>query len=224
MFSAAVAAFAEILTAPFRAALWKTFGLTIALLALVWIGLDRLIAHYAAGATGWLGAVISVIAGLGLFLALAFLVGPVSSLVAGFFLDDLSERVEANPGPVGRPLPAGAALWIGAKFAVLSLAVNAVALLVFLIPGVNIAVFYIANAYLFGREYFEFAALRYRAPGEVDALRRRHVVYLFFCGLPIALLVSIPVVNLLTPLFAVAYMTRIHRQIAGIPGVVQAGS
>jgi CysZ protein len=214
MISAAIAAFTRIFTPPFRTVLWKTLGLTLALLALAWLALDRLIVAYAVGATGWLATLLSVLTGFGLFVVLAFLVAPVSALVAGFFLDELAERVEADLGPVGRALPAGAAIWIGAKFALVSVAVNLVALLVFLIPGVNVAVFFVANAYLFGREYFELAALRFRLPAEAMELRRRHAVYLFFCGLPIALMVATPVLNLLTPMFAIAYMTRIHRSLA----------
>ena len=131
MFAAAIAAFTQIFTPPFRAVLWKTLGLTVALLTLAWIALDRLIVAYAAGATGWLATLLSILTGLGLFFLLAYLVAPVSALVAGFFLDELAERVEADPGPVGRALPAGSAIWIGAKFALVSVAVNLVALLVF---------------------------------------------------------------------------------------------
>jgi CysZ protein len=214
MLSAAIEAFEQIFTPPFRAALWKTIGLTLALLVLSWLALEKLVVSYAAGAPGWLATIISIATGLGLVFVLAYLMAPVSSLVAGFFIDELAERVEANPGPVGKALPAGAAIWIGAKFAAVSLLVNAIALVVFLIPGVNIAVFFLANAYLFGREYFELAALRYRTPKDVAALRRRHALYLFMCGLPIALMVSIPIVNLLTPMFAIAYMARIHQRLA----------
>ncbi len=225
MISAAIEAFGQIFTPPFRVVLWKSLGLTLAILALAWAALDHLIVSYAAGALGWLATTISISTGIGLFFILAYLVAPASSLVAGFFLDELAERVEANPGPVGRPLAAGSAIVIGAKFAVVSLVVNMGALMVFLIPGVNIAVFFFANAYLFGREYFELAAMRYRPIAEVKALRQRHAFYLFVCGLPIALVVAVPVLNLLTPMFAIAYMARIHRQLAPIDsGVVQMAS
>ncbi len=224
MIAAALAALQQIFTPPFRTVLWKTLGLTVALLALAWGALDRLALHYAVGATGWFATALSIATGLGLFVMMAFLVAPASALVAGFFLDELAERVEADPGPVGRPLPAGAALLIGARFAALSLLVNGLALLVFLIPGVNAAVFFAANAYLSGREYFELASLRYRGTAETDILRRRHRLYLFVCGLPIALMLSIPLVNLLTPMFAIAYMTRVHRQIAGVAPSVQTDS
>ena len=214
MISDAIAALNQIFSPPFRSALWKTLGLTLALLALAWMVLDKLIVAYAIGATGWIASTLSFATGIGLFFMMAYLIAPASSLVAGLFLDELSERVEAGIGPVGRALPAGAAIWIGIRFAALSILVNAIALLVFLLPGLNITVFVLANAYLFSREYFEFAALRFRPSNQVETLRRRHGPYLFVCGLPIALMVMTPVLNLLTPMFAVAYMTRVHSRIS----------
>lgn len=220
MFQDAVDSFSEILTPPFRMVLWKSLALTLVLLLLTWVGLERLILHFADVQNGWLATAIGIAAGLGLFAGCIFLVGPTTSLVAGFFIDELAARVEAGLGPatqVGRPLPAGTGLWVAIQFAVLSLAVNAVALLLLLVPGVNVVAFFAANAFLFGREYFALAALRYRSLEEVRGLRRRHATYLFLCGLPIALLLAIPVLNLLTPLFATAFMVRVHRRITPAP-------
>ncbi len=219
MISDALDALRQIFTPPFRSLLWKILGLTLAVLLLAWTALDKLILAYAVATNGWIAALIAFATGVGLLFFLAYLVAPASALVAGFFLDEIAERVEGDPGPAGRPLPAGSAIWIGAKFAGLSLVVNALALLVFLLPGVNITVFVVANAYLFGREYFELAALRYRSAAEVEALRRRHAPYLFVCGIPIALMVMTPVVNLLTPMFAIAFMARVHRRLAPVGGV-----
>ena len=87
-------------------------------------------------------------------------------------------------------------------------------LIVFLLPGFNALVFFVANAYLFGREYFELAALRFRPLEEVRELRRRHAATLFLAGLFVAAFVAVPIVNLLTPLFGVAFMVRLHRQLA----------
>jgi CysZ protein len=44
-------------------------------------------------------------------------------------------------------------------------------------------------------------------------LRRRHALWLFVAGLFIAVFVATPGLNVLTPLFAVAFMTRIHRML-----------
>jgi CysZ protein len=82
------------------------------------------------------------------------------------------------------------------------------------VPGINAIIFLIANGYLLGREYFELAALRFRPKSEVKALRRRHGGRVFLAGLVIAGLVAIPIINLLTPLFATALMVHLHKSIS----------
>lgn len=213
----------EIFTPPFRAVLFKCLAMTLVLLALVWVGLDRVILAQVQIANWWLATALALLTGLGLFVGLAFLVAPTSSLVAGFFLDELAERVEADIGPadqVGHALPTGTAVWLATKFAFVSVAVNIVALLLLLVPGVNVIAFFTANAYLLGREYFELAALRYRPLEEVRQLRRENAVYLFLCGVPIAALVAVPILNLVTPLFATAFMVRVHRRITPAPATL----
>ncbi|MDB5593137.1 MAG: conserved rane protein of unknown function [Hyphomicrobiales bacterium] len=215
MLDAALAAMSEILTPPFRRVLYKILGLTLVLLALVWVGLDKVVISYVAVPYPWLATMLSILTGLGLFLGLAFLVAPVSMLVAGFFLDELAERVEFDTtGATGQALPGGQAIWLASKFALVSVLVNLLALLVLLLPGVNIVAFFVANAYLFGREYFELAALRYRPIEEVREMRRRHRLYIFLCGFFVAAVVAVPIVNLLTPLFGTAFMVRIHQRLS----------
>lgn len=220
MIEAAADAARQVFSPPFRATLLKTVALTLALLTLVWLGLEKLITGYIAVNNPTLATALSVLTGLGLVVGLAFLVAPVSSLIAGFFLDDMAEIVEREidpQGPRGTALPAGQAVLLASKFAGVSALVNFVALLLLLLPGVNIVAFFAANAYLTGREYFELAALRYRPIEEVRELRRKHAVKLFFCGLPIAAVLAVPVLNLTTPLFGAAFMVRMHRRIAPPP-------
>ena len=220
MFESARAALPEILSPPFRRVLWKILALTLGILALVWIGLDKVIIAQIAVPYPWLASLLSFLTGVGLFLGLAFFVAPISSLVAGFFLDDLAERVEKDTtGTPGRALPAGQAVWLASKFAAVSVLMNFLALLVFLLPGVNLAVFFVANAYLLGREYFELAALRYRPLAEVRDMRRRHKLYIFACGFLIAGFVVVPILNLLTPLFGTAFMVRIHQKLSRDDGL-----
>jgi CysZ protein len=217
MFDDALAALRQILTPRFRAVLIKTLGLTLLVLALVWLGLDRLVVHFIAVPYPWLATVLSIATGIGLFVGLAFLLAPTSSLVAGLFLDELAEIVEREiypPDRIGRPLPAGYAVWLAVRFALLSALVNFIALLLLLVPGVNAIAFFVANAYLLSREFFELAALRYRPLEEVRALRRRYPLRIFIAGLVIAGFLAVPILNLLTPLFGTAFMVRLHKRIA----------
>lgn len=218
MISDSLAALAQIFTPPFRGVLWKSLGLTLLLLVFAWVGLDKFITAYIAVPYPWLATILSILTGLGLVVGLAFLVAPVSTLVAGFFLDELAERVEREISPtrIGKALPAGQAVRLAAGFALVSIGVNIVALVLLLVPGVNVVAFICANAYLGGREYFELAALRYAPLEEVRAMRREHALYLFVCGLPIAAFLAVPLLNLLTPLFATALMVRVHARLAGL--------
>jgi CysZ protein len=218
MIEDAVDAFAQIFTPPFRATLLKSLGLTIALLAVIWFGLDRLAGAFIRVEASWLATVVSLIVGLGLVVGLAFLIAPVTSLVASFFLDDISAIVERTiepNGSPGRPIPAGAAAVFALRFAGLSILVNLIALALLFAPGVNIIAFLAANGYLLGREYFELAAMRFREPAEARQMRRHFELRIFLAGLIIAGFVAIPLLNLCTPLFATAFMTRMHKRLAG---------
>ena len=216
MFEAARAAASQIFTPPFRTVLWKTLGLTLALLGLVWIALHKLIVAGVALPYPWAATALSFIGGVGLFIGLAFLVAPVSFVVAGFFFDELAAEVEHELAPgeaPGRALSFGDAAWLSIKFSAVSLGVNLAALLLLLVPGVNAATFFGANAYLFGRGYFELAASRYLPPGEVRRLRKKNALRLFAAGLVMAAILAVPAFNLLTPLFGTAFMVRIARNI-----------
>ncbi len=217
MINDALASISEIFTPPFRTVLYKSLALTVAMLAALWLALERAAVVVTAGSTGWLKALIEITAGFGLFIGLFFLIAPVSMLVAGFFLDELAGHVEADiypAGPRGSPAPLVDSLWLAIKFSAVALVVNFCAFCVWLLPGVNALVFVLANAYLFSREYFELAASRYRPLAEVRALRRRHRLTLFLAGLIIAFFVATPLLNLLTPLFGVALMARLHKRLA----------
>jgi len=217
MFEAAVAALRQILTPPFRSVLFKSLGLTLLLLALVWAGLDKLALSMVVVDHPLLHSALAFATGIGIVVALAFLIGPVSILVAGFFIDDLAEIVESEiypGGRTGKPAPHLEALRSALRFSLVSLGVNFVALLLLLVPGVNVMAFFLANAYLFGREYFALAATRFRKASEVEDLRQHNSLKIFVAGLFIAGFVATPGLNLLTPLFATAFMVRVHKKLS----------
>jgi CysZ protein len=57
--------------------------------------------------------------------------------------------------------------------------------------------------------------MRFRSPGEAKALRRAERGTVFLAGILIAIFVSIPILNLATPLFAMALMVHIHKRLSG---------
>jgi CysZ protein len=211
-----------------RSVFWKVLGLTIlALVALwfavrevfIWLALpwiDTLMPGTPVWA-GWLTFVLGIFASLGLALALALLLAPVTALIAGFFLDDVADVIEKRDypnEPPGRPLPLGEAVAGSLKFLGVVILGNLLALVLLLVPGVNLVAFFLVNGYLLGREFFEFAAMRYRAPAEARLFREKHRSTVFLAGLLLSGFLAVPFVNLLTPLFAAGLMVHLHKRLS----------
>ena len=218
MIDDALAAFAQIFTPPFRATLLKSLTVTIVLLVLAWFAVDRLVAPLAHVETPWLAIALSWAIGLGLVGGLAFLVAPIVSLVAGFFLDDMAAIVEREIDPTsapGRSARLSVSVAFALRFAGLSVLVNLIALALLFAPVVNVVAFLGANGYLLGREYFEFAAMRFHSAAEARAMRRHYALRVFLAGLIIAGFVAVPVLNLCTSLFATTLMVRLHKRWTG---------
>ena len=225
IFEAARRGAANLLSPTSRSALFKSLGLTILILIGLWFGLSGTFEHYAMpwleqlvpglpDWAGWLGFVAGIVAGFGLALALGILIAPITAIVAGLFLDDIAEVIEREDYPAdppGRAMPLGAAITQSAQFMLVVIAGNIFALFLMLIPGINIAAFFLVNGYLLGREYFEFAAMRFHSPQEARRLRSRNSGSVFLAGLIIAAFLSVPILNLLTPMFAASMMVHLFK-------------
>lgn len=233
MLEAAFKAAADILTPPLRAVLVKSVLLALAVIVVIGIALQRLLSHFAESGASWaeqtsgfaphsawaaLAWMLSIVATLGILTGAVFLMPAVTNLVGSFFVDDVADAIERRDFPAdppGRALPLSTALIEGSKFALLSLVVYIVALPFVLFAGFGVLILFLANAYLLGRNFFELAAMRFYPPWEAKLLRRRHAAYVFLGGMLIALFVSVPVLNLATPVFGMALMVRLHKRAVG---------
>ncbi|MGD1888311.1 MAG: sulfate transporter family protein [Cohaesibacteraceae bacterium] len=207
----------DVFSPPFRGVLFKSLGITILALVAAWFGLEMLIDHLVQLETWWLDGLIQIVSGLTLLVAAVFLVVPITALVATLFLDDIAEVVEKTHypnDPSGEPLPVLAAIRSAIGFTLVVIGVNLVALMLLLVPGINAIIFLVANGYLLGREYFELAAFRFRPRAEANALRRVHGGRVFLAGLVITGLLAVPILNLLTPLFATSLMVHLHKDLS----------
>ncbi len=232
MIRSAVKALTQMLSPPMRAILWKAIGLALVLIVALAVALQRLLSWFATSGEVWLEGrlgpnfhttlevlswIVSIAAGLGVFLGAIFLMPAITSLVASVFVDDVAEHVErehyANDPP-GVALPVGVAMTEGVKTALLTLVVYVVALPFVLLLGAGFIVFFVATAWLLGREYFELAAMRFRPIAEAKAMRKYHAGTVFAAGCIIAAFVSIPMVNLATPVFAMAFMVHMHKRLS----------
>jgi CysZ protein len=233
MLDDAIKALTQMLSPSLRAVLWKSIGLALGLVAIVAFALDRLIvwlvgtlgasietgfgpsAHLPVNVIAW---VLSVAAGLGIIVGGVLLMPAVTAFVAGFFADQIAAEVERTnypDDPPGAALPLRRALLEAGKTALLAVLVYICAVPFFLLAGTGALVFFLVAAWLLGREYFELAAMRFRPPDEAKALRKRNAAAVYVGGLLIAAFVSIPVVNLATPLFATALMVHAHKRLGG---------
>jgi len=231
MLDDAAKALRQMVSPPLRAVLWKSAGLALALIIAAAAALDGLInwllgagsaavessfgahAHLPATAIAWL---LSIAAGLGIIFGSVLLMPAVTAFVASFFADQIAEQVERVHYAGDRPgvaLPLWLAVLEGGKTALIAVAVYVCVVPLLLFAGLGAVIFFLAIAWLLGREYFELAAMRFRPPAEAKALRKRNAATVYGAGLLIAGFVSIPIVNLATPLFAMALMVHVHKRL-----------
>jgi CysZ protein len=233
MIDGAMRALSQMFTPALRHVLLKAVGLALILIVIIGILMQRLLAAWAETGANWaeqatgmaphavwsaLAWVLSIMASLGIITGALFLMPVVTAFVGSFFVDEVADAVEREYYPAetpGRALPFFRALIEGVSFAALALVVYLCALPFIFFAGIGIIILFLANSYLLGREYFELAAMRFRPPHEAKALRKANAVYVFLAGMFVALFVSIPVVNLATPIFAMAFMVHIHKKLSG---------
>jgi len=169
--------------------------------------------------THWLELIANAAIALGAPVLAWLLFPTVVSVVVTLWFERAARAVEARHYP---ELPAPrkqsfAELIVPPlRLAVLGILLNLIALTIFWLVPVYVFVFYGLNGYLVGREYFELVALRRLPWREVRQLRRRHRLSVLIAGVAIAGMLSIPLVNWLTPVIAVAFMVhifeRLHRK------------
>src|SRR5471030_845946 len=233
MLNAALKTLSQIFSPPMRSILWKSVGLALVLIVALSIALQRLLSWLSImgelWAEGVVGAdystalnvfawIVSIAAGLGVVLGAIFLMPAITSLVASVFVDDVARHVEREHYPAERPgtaLPFGLAITEGVKTALLTILVYLIALPFVFIAGAGFIAFFLATAWLLGREYFELAAMRFRTPEDAKLMRKQNATTVFIAGLFIAGFVSIPIVNLATPLFGMAFMVHMHKRLSG---------
>ena len=196
-----------------RRVLWLSLAGAVAVLALLAVVAGWLISQIELLPWGWAEWVVDIATGIGIVVLVWLTFPGVAGLVMGLLLEDVAAAVEERHYPgLGPPRrqPVGEAIRIAAKFAVVTVTLNLLALpIYFLLPGVNLFVFYALNGYLLGREYFELVALRRLDGDRARVLRRANQGTIFLAGALIAFLLTVPLVNLVMPLVATAFMAHL---------------
>jgi uncharacterized protein involved in cysteine biosynthesis len=201
-------------------------------LRVVWLSLVAALVGFAGLAVGaaavlhllhltglpWLVPVIDVLGGVAV-LGLAWLLFPaVVPAISSLFVDDVAAAVERRyyPGlPQPHPQPLIEAAAYAARFLLVSVLLNLLALPLYLVPGLNLVVYLLLNGYLLGRQYFEQVACRHLEPLPLTRERRRRRLGLMVAGMVISALAAIPVINLVAPVVATAFMVHIIQRSNG---------
>ncbi len=233
MFSALAKAFGQLSDPAFRRVLVRSvlaaLVVFIAVWIVAWLGLswagDALSGWVAAQEPGgfWVKVVEWVFGAAGVVAVLVasfFLFPGVMLVVLSLMLDDIAQAVERRHYPElppAREQPIGEAVVAALAFAAVMLLLNLLALpfylLLLFVPPLNLFVFYLLNGYLLGREYFELVAARRFDAAGVRRLRRKYRGRVMLAGVVIAFLLTVPIVNLVTPIVATGFMLHVFERL-----------
>ena len=190
------------------------FEVRLVLYLLLYLGIGWALGQLQLFGIAWADRLSEVLGGVTVFvLSLVMFPGAVT-VILSFLLDQVAEAVEARHYPALPPprrQGVGELTWGAVRFALVTVLANLVALPVYLLllfVGIGVGFYYVVNGYLLAREYFELVAWRRLDPAAADALRRAHAGRLWLCGLVIALLSTLPLINLLAPLIGTAAMVH----------------
>lgn len=208
IFAALMRALPQILLPGIRAVLWRSLGVTLALFAVlgvgVWFGLRLLFTQ-----TGWLDA--DGFAGAALAVLIALVVGwllfrTVAIAIVGLYTDRIVAVVEQASYPARHAqavaVPFAAGMRVALRSGLRAIGWNIAALplyLLLLATGIGGPILFLAlNAYLLGRDLAELIEGRHPDLPVFTSVQRWQL------GFASALLFLPPVVNLLAPVWSVA--------------------
>ncbi|MEF9603932.1 EI24 domain-containing protein, partial [Paracoccus sp. PXZ] len=142
-----------------------------------------------------------------------FLMAPVAAGFSGLFAERVSEAVERTHYPAAQGLPVDFwnGLWesLAVMGAVILVTLVTLVLTPFLGPLASL-LFYGGNGWLLGREFFQMAARRHLHEPQATALRRSLTAQATALGVLIALLLTVPVLNVVVPVLAAAGFTHLY--------------
>ncbi len=199
-----------------RKVLWRSAALTAVILVVLLFAASMALDRLFVLENELIDGVLAVAGGLAVFVIAMVMFPGLVRVVSGVFLDEVAAATEARhypdlPPPLGPGAAAGAIAAV--RFASIAIVLNLICaplyLLLLLLPPLGLLLFYAVNGYLLGREYFELVAERRLQPDQAAALRQAHRVRLLVYGAGIAFALTVPIVNLLVPVLATAFMVHV---------------
>ncbi len=215
MLTALAKAVAQLPEPDLRRPLLLTFGWTLLVFVLAWLGgfalFEALRGHWSVATA--LGAAAGIVLAA---LATWLLFVSVENAVLFCYADRIAGAVERRHYP-GLP-PAGAAGWrdmlhSSLRLTLMSVIGNLAALPFYLVPGLNLVLFLALNGYLLGRTYFDAVALRRMEDGNARRVWRAHRLGFVLNGALSAALLTIPLLNLVVPVIGLATAVHLFEQL-----------
>ncbi|AUH35473.1 hypothetical protein CUV01_14645 [Paracoccus tegillarcae] len=205
-------------------------GLTIALFIALQAGVFALVRALTPGqfSLPWIGTVDVGNAlswgSLALFPLMGFfLMGPVAAAFSGLFAERVSDQVEEIHYPKNRgqsiDFMDGLLESVAVVAAMLGVLLLTLLATPFLGPFAPL-LFYTANGWLLGREFFQMAARRHLHEPQATALRKANATQITLAGIAIAVLLTIPVLNIAVPVLAAAVFTHLFQYVQSTSGPV----
>ena len=198
-----------------RLVMWSLV-LTLLLYVLLFVAVVYGVHHLPTFGAPWVNTLLDWVAPVFMLLLPFFLGAPVAAFFASLFLEQIVKKIEARSYPADAKAsraPSGVTFFGGLRLAVLVVLVDLVLLPAdAAVPGVGELATVLVNGLLLGRGYFELVARRHLSRTAADALRRRHWSGVFLAGLIISVLTTVPIANLIAPLFGAAFMVHIFKR------------
>ena len=150
------------------------------------------------------------------FFILFFFFAPISTVFISIYLDDIIDCVEDRFYPDHK---AGARLGIGhlaflatrllVYIVILNILVLPLYVLLFWIPFVPLAIFYLLNGYLLGWGYYEMVAVRHLGIKEAGIHRKSIRGVILMAGLIMSVLFMVPILQLAVPILGAALICHL---------------
>lgn len=218
IFSAFFKGLAQLSDPKTRSVVWASIGWTGFIFILTWVGIWIVLKVTTFIAIGWLEVFFDFLSGAGAMVLTWFLFPPVVIAVGGLLLERVAVAVEQRHYP-GLAQASGQSLMDGISSALrllgTALGLNLLCLPLLLVPVIFPFVYYPLNGYLLSREYFEVAASRRLSNMDAKALRAKKQTLLTIIGIAYAFMLTVPLLNLITPVIATAAMVHLFHSWQG---------
>lgn len=210
-------AFKDVFSKQIRGLLWLTAAATLLIFMVLFCLFVFGMSYFEPADSPNLEKAVEILGYILFFIMSLMLFPSVATFVSGFFIDSVVDRTaKKNNISSLRNVPLSESLVLSGvvafKGVVLSAAMIPVTLTLGLIPFVNlvpVVLYYGLNGRLLAKEYFFAVALRHMPKDKAGEAFDKNKGYWIKGGVIIAVLMTVPVVNVVSPLIAMAFMQRL---------------